>query len=96
MIYRILELDYAVAIWFSKTKDRVVPGAVFLFLNKLAFCSISAILVLYRIALSDLDVKVLVGIVVLVTSLIMYGLQKPLERHIKKNTPRRIMCWLNG
>lgn len=86
MVEYFLKLDYALSVWFSKSKDKIVPGAAFLFLNMAAF--IWAVIFFLFLSLADVNLHVYIFIGTLVTGVlvIMYGLQKPIERIVRKGS----------
>lgn len=84
MINVILKIDYTLSRWFSKTSDKIVPGTAFLFLNKVSFVW-GMILFILSIPLGlNNNIILFVGIAVLGALIIMYGLQKPMERYIER------------
>ncbi|WP_188462678.1 hypothetical protein [Marivirga lumbricoides] len=97
MIYNILKIDYTLSRWFSKTNDKIVPGTAFLFLNKVSFVWGMILFILSTPVGLNNNITLFVGIAVLGAFMIMYGLQKPMERYIErkhfhlyyKNLPRR-------
>ena len=84
ILIHILKMDYTLSQWFSKSKDRVVPGTAFIFLNKLTFLWLSFYLIIMSAIKVKLDTNFFVGVVVIVGGFIMYGLQKRVERYIIK------------
>ena len=89
MVDRILKLDYSLAIWFSKTKDRVVKGTAFLFLNKLTFLWTFIYSFISKKVFFNQDVKVYIGVLIVGSIFIMYGLQKPIERIVIKGNYKK-------
>ncbi len=83
LIKHILKIDYSLSAWFSSTKQTIIPGAAFLFLNKLALL----VTAMYFIVLPLLPVKfnsvLSIGILCGSVLLIMYGLQSKIETAIK-------------
>lgn len=84
MINNILKIDYTLSRWFSKTNDKIVPGTAFLFLNKLSFVWGMVLFILSIPMGLNNNIILFVGIVVLGALMIMYGLQKPMERYIER------------
>lgn len=95
MINSILKTDYTLSKWFSKTEDRVVPGTVFLFLNKMVFVWTSVVLVIMSFLKDHLSTEIWVLIVVSGALMIMYGFQKRIENYVinlnlKKNYTKQL------
>lgn len=83
MIKYIIKLDYILAVWFAKKKKKVIPGTVFLLLNKVSFLWVGVCSFLMSLINDMLSVTVMVSIVMLGSAIIMYGLQKPIESNIE-------------
>ena len=80
----ILKTDYILSQWFSKTKDKVVPGTAFIFLNKLAFFWLGLYLIVMSVTKIELNSTISASVVVTGGVLIMYGLQKSVEKYVIK------------
>ena len=78
-----LMLDYILSHWFSKTPETIVRGATFLFLNKIVFIWLFFMLLIGFFMQNSMDVRLWVFILVAGSLLIMYGLQKKIEKRIK-------------
>jgi hypothetical protein len=74
-----LSVDYVLSLWFSRTTDKIIPGAAFLFLNKVAFMWASIFFLVTGILNTKMSIGLYVGILVLVGGAIMYGFQKKME-----------------
>lgn len=83
VMYYFLNIDYALSSWFSKTRDKIIPGTAFLFLNKVVFLLMSFFLAATGLLKIDIRNKAYVVLVVLIAALIMYGLQSRLEKLVQ-------------
>jgi len=79
-----LVIDYILSSWFSKTRDKIVPGTAFLFLNKVVFIWASIFFGFTGLFKIKIGVELYVGILVLVGAIIMYGFQNKLENFIRE------------
>lgn len=84
MINYVLKVDYALSTWFSKEKDTVVSGTSYLFLGKVAFVLCLLLTVLDRLFNYEVEIEVFVGGLMLVVLIVIYSLQKPIERLVEK------------
>ena len=79
----ILKIDYSLSAWFPKTKQTIIPGAAFLFLNKLAFL----ITAVYFVVLTLLPFRFGIGLAIAILCglmlLTMYGLQSKVQTAIE-------------
>lgn len=80
-----MKFDYCLAVWFSKTKDKIIPGTAFLFLNKVTFVIVA--LVLYFVEFFSINISVffLTVFSMTIVAIIMYGFQKRAEQFIRKS-----------
>lgn len=83
-MYYFLRTDYILSSWFSKTRDKIIPGTAFLFLNKIVFIWASLFFAITGILKIAINIQVYVLILVLGGAIIMYGFQKRLEQIIQK------------
>lgn len=79
-----LSIDYVLSLWFSRTRDKIIPGTAFLFLNKVTFIWASIFFAVTGIFGIQMHVALYVGILVSIGAIIMYGFQKKLENLIRK------------
>ena len=85
MVKKILQLDFAMAKWFTgkKKNDRVIPGTITFFLFKVMFLD----LVVYSLIAKWIglinDVVMLIIIFLIHASFILFGLEKPLKQMIR-------------
>ena len=84
MVKYFLKFDYVLSVWFPKTKDKIVPGTAFLFLNKVVFLWAIILFLLSPILNLKEEIEVFVGIQIVGAALIMFGFQKPVELIIHK------------
>lgn len=77
-------IDYVLSLWFSRSRDKIIPGTAFLFLNKVVFIWASIFFAVTGILGIHMHIGLYVGILVLVGGIIMYGFQKKLENLIRK------------
>lgn len=97
MVRYFLRLDYALAEWFAKKKDRVVPATAHMFLSKVSFLYMLIFFIVYKVLGSDLTAELFVGIVVVGIAVVMYGFQNLCKRIVNlgnyreeyKKIPRR-------
>jgi len=84
MVKKILQLDFVLSKWFAgkKKNNRVIPGAIVLFLFKVMFLDLVVYsLIAKRIELTK-DVSIYVITLMLQLSFLLFGLEKPLKQMI--------------
>ncbi|MEO7316223.1 MAG: hypothetical protein ABIW47_13630 [Ginsengibacter sp.] len=89
MVHFFLKFDYVLSVWFSKTKDKIVPGTAFLFLNKVVFLWTVILILLSPLLHLTERIEIFVGIQIVGAALIMYGFQKSVEFIIQKGNFKR-------
>ena len=89
MVHFFLKFDYALQVWLSKTKDKIVPGTAFLFLNKVVFLWTVILILLSPLLHLRERIEIFVGIQIVGAALIMYGFQKSVEFIIQKGNFKR-------
>lgn len=89
MVHFFLKFDYVLSAWFSKTKDKIVPGTAFLFLNKVVFLWTVILILLSPLLHLRERIEIFVGIQIVGAALIMYGFQKSVEFIIQKGNFKR-------
>jgi hypothetical protein len=82
-IESILGFDYSLSAWFSSTKQTIIPGAAFLFLNKLAFLITAAYFIVLPLLPFKLELGIAIGILCALVILTMYGLQSRIKTAVK-------------
>jgi hypothetical protein len=82
-IDNLLKLDYSLSDWFSKTKQTIIPGTAFLFLNKLAFLFTAIYCIVLLMLPFQLTLKMSIVILCSLIALIMYGLQGRIQNMVR-------------
>ncbi len=83
LIKHILKIDYSLSAWFSSTKQTIIPGAAFLFLNKLALLVTAMYFIVLPLLPFQLDLRVAIGLLCGLVAVIMYGLQSNIEAAVR-------------
>ncbi len=83
LINSILKIDYNLSAWFSSTKHRIIPGAAFLFLNKLALLIAAAYFIVLPLLPFKFSSVIAIGMLCCLVLLIMYGLQSNIEAAVR-------------
>ena len=76
MIKYFLQNSYALSLWFSKEKDKIVPGTAYLFLTSLSFVLVSIWFVVTKVLSIQMNALFFAGITGLIILLIMLLLNK--------------------
>lgn len=87
MVKYLLKLDYVLSKWFAgkHKEDIVIPGTAFLFLNKVSFIVIIIVSAIIRVIGIYKRINLVVAIGVICTLIIMKGLQRSVERRVRKS-----------
>lgn len=83
LIRYILKIDYSLCVWLASTKERIIPGAAFLFLNKTALLATGMYFIVLPLLPFRLDLSIATGILCSLIALIMYGMQSKIETAIR-------------
>lgn len=76
---------YLSKLFAGKKEDKIIPGTAFLFLNQVSFLFLAAFLIVIKFLPFALSPKISTGVVMLVLSLVMYGLQKKVQARVYEN-----------
>ena len=86
IINELLRYNFYLSKWFAgKKHDKIIPGTSFLFLNQISFIFLSVYLFLVKFLPFKLHTYIFVGLIMLGTSFIMFGLQKRMELRVREN-----------
>lgn len=81
-----LKFSFYLSKWFSGQKqDKIIPGASFLFLTQVSFLFIAALLCVYKLLPTEIEPAIVAAVSMLFVSFIMYGLQKEVQKRVRKN-----------
>ncbi len=78
-IDKVLKIDYILSAWFSSTKQTIIPGAAFFFLNKVAFLFSALYCIVLPVLPFGVSLKISIVILCSLIALIMYGWQSKIE-----------------
>lgn len=81
-MYLIIKWDYVLSVWFSKSRDQVIPGTAFLFLNKVVFIYASLIIILMSKFNEIIGTEFWVFLVMFGALTIFYGFQKVTVKYV--------------
>jgi uncharacterized membrane protein YagU involved in acid resistance len=82
MIKTIIKFDYYLAVWFSSSNERIVPGTSFLFLNQASFMVMTIYALLIALLPFKIKIEVITAILMGLIALVMYGFHKTVEKYI--------------
>ena len=85
MISKLLIINFALSHWFSVTKNKIVPGAAYMFLTTVACNIVTFWLVVLKLYTPKID-PLIASIICMISILgIMYGFQTKVEKMVINN-----------